>query len=182
LRSGGLIVFPTDTVYAFGCDLMNAKALQRLAAMREVKLEKANFSFICSDLSNLSDFARQIDNTTFKYLKRSLPGPYTFVLQGSSKLPPVFKKKKEVGIRIPDHTVPRAIVDMLGNPIVSASLYDEDEILEYTTDPELIYEKWGSRVDLVIDSGYGGNVPSTVIDLTGPEPELIRQGKGDPEI
>lgn len=182
LRSGGLIVFPTDTVYAFGCDLMNTKALQRLAAMRGVKLEKANFSFICSDLSNLSDFARQIDNTTFKYLKRSLPGPYTFVLQGGSKLPPVFKKKKEVGIRIPDHTVPRAIVDLLGNPIVSASLYDEDEILEYTTDPELIYEKWGSRVDLVIDSGFGGNVPSTVIDLTGPEPELIRQGKGNPEI
>ena len=182
LRSGGLIVFPTDTVYAFGCALMNTKALQRLAAMRGVKLEKANFSFICSDLSNLSDFARQIDNTTFKYLKRSLPGPYTFVLQGSSKLPPVFKKKKEVGIRIPDHSVPRAIVDMLGNPIVSASLYDEDEILEYTTDPELIYEKWGSRVDLVIDSGFGGNVPSTVIDLTGPEPELIRQGKGNPEI
>lgn len=179
LREGGLIVFPTDTVYAFGCDLMNTKALQRLAALRGVKVEKANFSFICSDLSNLSDFARQIDNSTFKILKRSLPGPYTFILPGSSKLPPVFKKKKEVGIRIPDNNVPRAIVEALGNPIVAASLYDEDNILEYTTDPELIYEKWSGQVDLVIDSGFGGNIPSTVYDLTGQEAILVRAGKGD---
>ena len=182
LQRGGLIVFPTDTVYAFGCDLTNNKALQRLADIRGVDLAKANFSFICSDLSNLSDFTRQIDNPTYKILRRTLPGPYTFILPGSSKLPSAFKKKKEVGIRVPDHSVPRAIVELLGNPIVSASLYDDDEILEYTTDPELIHEKWIEKVDLVIDSGYGGNVPSTVIDLTGDQPELIREGKGSAEI
>lgn len=182
LKKGGLIVFPTDTVYAFGCDLNNTKALQRLADLRGVNLAKANFSFICSDLSNLSDFTRQIDNPTYKILRRTLPGPYTFILPGSSKLPSAFKKKKEVGIRVPDHAVPRVIVESLGNPIVSASLYDDDDILEYTTDPELIWEKWQDRVDLVIDSGFGGNVPSTVIDLTGEEPELIRAGKGGAEI
>ncbi len=182
LRSGGLIVFPTDTVYAFGCDLNNNKALQKLADIRSVDLAKANFSFICSDLSNLSDFTRQIDNPTYKILRRALPGPYTFILPGSSKLPSAFKKKKEVGIRVPDHSVPRAIVEALGNPIVSASLYDDDEILEYTTDPELIHEKWQDKVDIVVDSGFGGNVPSTVIDLTGDEPLLVREGKGSAEI
>lgn len=182
LRSGGLIVFPTDTVYSFGCDLNNNKALQKLADIRGVDLAKANFSFICSDLSNLSDFTRQIDNPTYKILRRALPGPYTFILPGSSKLPSAFKKKKEVGIRVPDHSVPRAIVEALGNPIVSASLYDDDEILEYTTDPELIHEKWQDRVDIVVDSGFGGNIPSTVIDLTGDEPLLIREGKGSAEI
>ena len=182
LRSGGLIVFPTDTVYAFGCDLNNNKALQKLADIRSVDLAKANFSFICSDLSNLSDFTRQIDNPTYKILRRVLPGPYTFILPGSSKLPSAFKKKKEVGIRVPDHSVPRAIVEALGNPIVSASLYDDDEILEYTTDPELIHEKWQDKVDIVVDSGFGGNVPSTVIDLTGDEPLLVREGKGSAEI
>ncbi|PQB04071.1 L-threonylcarbamoyladenylate synthase [Aureitalea marina] len=182
LKKGGLIVFPTDTVYAFGCDLNNNKALHRLADIRGVDLAKANFSFICSDLSNLSDFTRQIDNPTYKILRRTLPGPYTFILPGSSKLPSAFKKKKEVGIRVPDHSVARSIVETLGNPLVSASLYDDDEILEYTTDPELIHEKWIDKVDLVVDSGYGGNVPSTVIDLRGDQPELIREGKGSVEI
>ena len=148
LRSGGLIVFPTDTVYAFGCDLNNNKALQKLADIRSVDLAKANFSFICSDLSNLSDFTKQIDNPTYKILRRALPGPYTFILPGSSKLPSAFKKKKEVGIRVPDHSVPRAIVEALGNPIVSASLYDDDEIIKEVLLQDDDFNKWFSSLSL----------------------------------
>lgn len=182
LRDGGLIIYPSDTVYALGCDITNTKALERVAQIKGVKLAKANFSFVCEDLSNLSDYVRQIDSKTFKILKRALPGPYTFILPGSNNLPSVFKKKKEVGIRVPDNAITRAIVRELGNPIISTSIYDEDEVIEYTTDPELIYEKWENRVDLIIDGGYGGNIPSTVIDLTGDEPILIREGKGSPEL
>lgn len=182
LRKGGLIIFPSDTVYALGCDIHNKSALEKVARIKGVKLEKANFSFICSDLSHLSDFVKQIDNSTFKLLKRALPGPYTFILPGSNSLPSAFKKKKEVGIRVPDNAIARAIIEELGNPIISTSIRDEDEIIEYTTDPELIYEKWNDIVDLVVDGGYGGNVPSTIIDLTGDTPELIRQGKGSPEV
>ena len=182
LKEGGLVIYPSDTVYALGCDITNKNALERIAAIKGVKLEKANFSFVCEDLSNLSDYVRQIDTTTFKILKRALPGPYTFILPGNNNLPSVFKKKKEVGIRIPDNTITKAIVHGLGNPIVSTSIRDEDEVIEYTTDPELIYEKWDHLVDVVIDGGYGGNIPSTVIDLTGPEPILIREGKGNLEI
>ena len=178
LYSGGLIIYPTDTVYALGCDITNRKALERLAKIKGVKLEKANFSFVCSDLSNLSDYVKQIDTSTFKILKRALPGPYTFILPGSSTLPNTFKRKKEVGIRVPAHQVVQELVKALGNPIASTSIYDEDEIIEYTTDPELIFEKWQNKVDLVIDSGFGGNVPTTVIDLTQGEPILIREGKG----
>lgn len=182
LRDGGLIIYPSDTVYALGCDITNTKALERVAQIKGVKLAKANFSFVCEDLSNLSDYVRQIDSKTFKILKRALPGPYTFILPGSNNLPSVFKKKKEVGIRVPDNAITRAIVRELGNPIISTSIYDEDEVIEYTTDPELIYEKWENRVDLIIDGGYGGNIPSTVIDLTGDEPILIREGKGSHEL
>jgi len=182
LRKGGLIIFPSDTVYALGCDIKNKNALEKVAKIKGVKLEKANFSFICEDLSNLSDYVKQIENSIFKLLKRSLPGPYTFILPGNSNLPSVFKKKKEVGIRVPDNEIPRAIIRELGNPIISTSIYDEDEILEYTTDPELIYEKWSSLVDIVIDGGYGGNIPSTIIDLTSGEPVLIREGKGSLEV
>jgi len=182
LRAGGLVIYPSDTVYALGCDITNKGALERVAKIKGIKLEKANFSFVCKDLSNLSDYVRQIDNTTFKILKRSLPGPYTFILPGNNNLPSVFKKKKEVGIRVPDNSITQAIVEALGNPIISTSIKDEDEILEYTTDPELILEKWNNLVDLVVDGGYGGNVPSTVIDLTSGEPILIREGKGSLEI
>ncbi|MBB6680946.1 threonylcarbamoyl-AMP synthase [Aequorivita sp. 609] len=182
LRDGGVIIYPSDTVYALGCDIKNTRAMERVAQLRGVKLEKANFSFVCEDLSNLSDYVKQIDTSTFKLLKRNLPGPYTFILPGNNNLPTVFKKKKEVGIRVPDNAITQAIVHELGNPIISTSIKDEDEVIEYTTDPELILEKWGNLVDLVIDGGYGGNIASTVIDLTGDEPEVIREGKGSLEL
>ncbi len=182
LRNGGLVIYPTDTVYGLGCDITNTKALERIARIKGVKLEKANFSFICADLSNLSDYVRQIDTATFKILKRALPGPYTFILPGNNSLPKVFKKKKTVGIRVPDNAIARLLVEELGNPIVSTSIYDEDEVIEYTTDPELIYEKWDNLVDAVIDGGYGDNQPSTVIDLSDYEPEVIREGKGSLDV
>jgi tRNA threonylcarbamoyl adenosine modification protein (Sua5/YciO/YrdC/YwlC family) len=182
LRSGGLVIYPSDTVYALGCDITHKGALERIAKIKGVKLEKANFSFICEDLSNLSDYVKQINTSTFKLLKRALPGPYTFILPGNNNLPSVFKKKKEVGIRVPNHPITQAIVSALGNPIVSTSIKDDDEVIEYTTDPELIWEKWDKRVDIVVDGGYGGNVASTVIDLTGDEPVLIREGKGSLDI
>ncbi|WP_299013715.1 L-threonylcarbamoyladenylate synthase [uncultured Polaribacter sp.] len=181
LKAGGLVIYPTDTVYGLGCDITKTKALEKIAKIKGVKLEKANFSFICNDLSHLSEYVKQIDSSTFKILKRALPGPYTFILPGSNNLPKVFKKKKTVGIRIPDNTIIRTLVAELGNPIISTSIRDEDDILEYTTDPELIFEKWQNRVDLVIDGGYGDNEASTVIDLTE-EPTLVREGKGSLDI
>ncbi|WP_421802660.1 L-threonylcarbamoyladenylate synthase [Flagellimonas sp.] len=182
LRKGGLVIYPTDTVYGLGCDITNSKALQRIARIKGIKLEKANWSFICADLSNLSDYVRQIDSSTFKILKRTLPGPYTFILPGNNNLPKDFKKKKTVGIRVPDNAIARALVSELGHPIVSTSIRDDDDVLEYTTDPELIFEKWQNLVDIVIDGGYGDNVASTVIDLSGDEPKVIREGKGSLEI
>ena len=165
LRNGGLVIYPTDTVYGLGCDITNTKALERIAKIKGIKLEKANFSFVCSDLSNLSDYVKQIDTATFKILKRALPGPYTFILPGNNDLPKEFRKKKTVGIRVPDNNIAREIVKSLGNPIVSTSIHDEDDVIEYSTDPELIFEKWQNKVDLVIDGGYGDNVASTIIDL-----------------
>ncbi|WGH75631.1 L-threonylcarbamoyladenylate synthase [Tenacibaculum tangerinum] len=182
LQNGGLIIYPTDTVYGLGCDITNTKALAKVAKIRKVKPEKANFSFVCNDLSHLSDYVKQIDTATYKILKRALPGPYTFVLPGSNSLPKAYKKRKTVGIRVPDNNIARAIVAALGNPIVSTSIHDEDEVLEYTTDPELIFEKWQNIVDIVVDGGYGGNYASTVIDLTTDEPEVIREGKGSLDI
>jgi tRNA threonylcarbamoyl adenosine modification protein (Sua5/YciO/YrdC/YwlC family) len=182
LKEGGLIIYPTDTVYGLGCDITNTKALERIAKIKGIKLEKANFSFICHDLSNISDYIRQIDTTTFKILKRTLPGPYTFILPGNNNLPKEFKKKKTVGIRVPNNAIVLEIVKLLGNPIVSTSIYDEDEVLEYSTDPELIFEKWQNKVDLIIDGGYGDNQPSTIIDLSEGEPVVIREGKGDSNI
>ena len=182
LRDGGLIIYPTDTVYGLGCDITNSRALERIAKIKGIKLEKANFSFVCSDLSNLSDYVKQIDTATFKILKRALPGPYTFILPGNNDLPREFRKKKTVGIRVPDNNIAIEIVKMLGNPIVSTSIHDEDDVIEYTTDPELIFEKWQNIVDLVIDGGYGDNVGSTIIDLSGHEPEVIREGKGSLDI
>lgn len=182
LKQGGLIIYPTDTVYGLGCDFTNLKALQRIANIKGVKLDKSNFSFICSDLSNLSDYAKQLNSSEFKLLKRALPGPYTFILKSSKSLPHYFKKKKTVGIRVPDHPIAVSIVDLLGNPIISTSIHDEDDVIEYTTDPELIYEKWSGLVDIVIDAGFGGNEPSTVIDLSKDEIQIIRKGKGNIEI
>ncbi|AZJ36357.1 L-threonylcarbamoyladenylate synthase [Tenacibaculum singaporense] len=182
LQNGGLVIYPTDTVYGLGCDITNTKALEKVARIKKVKPEKANFSFVCNDLSHLSDYVKQIDTATYKVLKRALPGPYTFVLPGSNSLPKAYKKRKTVGIRVPDNNIARAIVETLGNPIVSTSIHDEDEVLEYTTDPELIFEKWQNIVDIVVDGGYGDNHASTVIDLTTDEPEVIREGKGSLDI
>ena len=182
LKKGGLIIYPTDTVYGLGCDITNVKALERIAKIKGVKLERSNFSFICHDLSNLSDYVTQIETPIFKLLKRTLPGPYTFILPGANTLPHPFKKKETVGIRIPDNSIALEIVEALGNPIVSTSIHDDDAILEYTTDPELIFEKWGSKVDMVIDGGYGDNQPSTVVEVKGTEISIIREGKGNIDI
>ena len=182
LKNGGLVIYPTDTVYGLGCDITNSRALEKLAKIKGVKLEKANFSFVCSSLSNISDYVKQIDTATFKILKRALPGAYTFILPGNNDLPKDFRKKKTVGIRVPDNRIAIQIVEMLGNPIVSTSIHDEDQVIEYSTDPELIFEKWQNQVDLVIDGGYGENVASTIIDLTGHEPIIVREGKGDVNV
>ena len=182
LKKGGLIIYPTDTVYGLGCDITNAKAVEKIARIKGVKVDKSNFSFICNDLSHLSDYVKKIDTPTYKLLKRALPGPYTFILPGSKSLPKVFKKKKTVGIRIPNNNIVRAIVEALGNPIISTSIHDEDDVIEYTTDPELIFEKWKYLVDGVIDGGYGDNLASTVIDLTDSIPKIIREGKGATDI
>lgn len=182
LQNDGIIIYPTDTVYGLGCDITSTKALEKIAKIKGVKLEKTSFSFVCNDLSHLSDFVKQIDTPTYKVLKRALPGPYTFILPGSNNLPKAFKKRKTVGIRVPDNNIARAIVEALGNPIVSTSIRDEDTILEYTTDPELIFEKWQNIVDVVVDGGYGDNQPSTVIDLTEEEPAVVREGKGSLDV
>lgn len=182
LRSGGIIIYPTDTVYGIGCDITNARAVEKVAQYKNVKIEKSNMSFICSDLSHLSDYTKPISNSIFKLLKRNLPGPFTFILEANSNVPKYFKgKKKTVGIRVPDNNIVREIVRQLGNPILSTSVYDEDEVLEYTTDPELIHEKFEDFADLVIDGGFGDNIPSTVIDCTSDVPEITRQGKGELE-
>ncbi|MFD0964105.1 L-threonylcarbamoyladenylate synthase [Pseudofulvibacter geojedonensis] len=182
LQNGGIVIYPTDTVYGLGCDITKVRGLERIAKIKGIKLEKANFSFVCNDLSHLSDYVQQIDTSVFKVLKRALPGPYTFILPGNNNLPKVFKKKKTVGIRVPDNNIARAIVEELGNPIVSTSIHDEDDIIEYTTDPELIFEKWQNLVDIVIDGGYGDNTASTVIDFSQGEAEIIREGKGSLDV
>lgn len=180
LRSGGVIIYPTDTVYGIGCDITHQKAVEKVARLKKIAIEKSNLSFICSDLSHLSDYCRPFPNHLFKLMKSYLPGPYTFILNASSQVPHYFKgKKKTVGIRIPDNKIILEIVKELGNPILSTSVHDEDEIIDYTTDPELIHEKFKDLVDLVIDGGFGGNMPSTVLDCTGEVPRIIRQGKGE---
>lgn len=183
LKDGGVIIYPTDTVYSFGCDLGNRKALERVAQLKGVDLKKANFSIIFHDLSHLSEYTKQVDTPTYKILKRALPGPYTFILEANNSIPKIFQnRKKTVGIRIPDNNIPRHIVQELGNPIIATSVHDEDEIIDYTTDPELIKEKFDKLVDLVIDGGIGDNSASSVIDLTGSQPEIIREGKGPLDI
>ncbi len=180
LRRGGLIIYPTDTVYGLGCDITNSKAVEKVARWKGVKIEKSNFSFICSDFSHLSDYTKPIPNHIFKVIKKNLPGAFTFILDANNKVPKYFKgKKKTVGIRIPDNNIIREIVNELGNPILSTSIHDEDEILEYTTDPELINEKYGELADVIIDGGFGELIPSTIVDCTQHDIEIIRQGKGE---
>ncbi len=182
LRQGGVIIYPTDTVYALGCDINQPKAVQRVAQMKGIKAEKANFSLICHDLSHISDLTRPFSTSVYKAMKKGLPGPFTFILNANNNVPKLFQsRKKTVGIRVPDNSIAREIVRELGNPIISTSVYDDDAILEYTTDPELIHEKYEALVDIVVDGGNGGNQASTVIDCTGPEMEVVRQGKGDLE-
>lgn len=178
LRNGGLIIYPTDTIYGLGCDITNTKAVEKVARIKGVKADKNNFSFICSDLSHLADYTKPIPNPVFKLMKKNLPGAFTFILEANNNLPKYFKGKKTVGIRVPDNNIIREIIRELGNPILSTSIKDDDEILEYTTDPELIYEKYGEVADVVIDGGYGEIVPSTIVDCTGDEIVIVREGKG----
>ena len=183
LRKGGLIIYPTDTVYGLGCDITNHRAIERICQIRRIKPEKANLSFVCYDLSHISDYIKPIDNTTFRVLKKALPGPFTFIFNASHLVPKLLSSnKKTVGIRVPDNDIAREIVKQLGNPIVSSSIHDDDELIEYSTDPELIYEKYQDLVDIVIDGGYGGNIASTIVDCTTGEFEVVREGKGELEL
>lgn len=183
LRKGGLIIYPTDTVYGLGCDITNHKAIEKICQIRNIKPDKANFSFICYDLSHISDYIKPIDNTTYRVLKKALPGPFTFIFNASHKVPKLLSSnKKTVGIRVPDNDIAREIVRVLGNPILSTSIHDEDEIIEYSTDPELINEKYEDKVDIVIDGGYGGNIASTVVNCTSGDFEVVREGKGELEL
>jgi tRNA threonylcarbamoyl adenosine modification protein (Sua5/YciO/YrdC/YwlC family) len=178
LRDGGLLIYPTDTVYGLGCDIHNRRAVERIHQIKNVKVGKADFSFICYDLSHIAEYAR-VETGYFKLMKKALPGPFTFILPASQKVPKILDTpKKTVGIRIPDHLIPRLLVQELGNPILTTSLKDDDEIIEYATDPELIYEKFGKTVDLVIGGGAGNVIPSTIVDCTGDEPVVLRQGLG----
>ena len=179
LQDGGLIIYPSDTVYALGCDIYNVKAMEKLARLKNTTLDKAQFSIICNNLSHLSEFTRPIETSTFRLLKSKIPGPFTFILEANKNLPLAYKGKKTVGIRVPDHPIPQLIVEKLGHPIASTSIKDDDEVIEYSTDPELIAEKYDHLVDIVIDSGYGDNVASTIVDLTSGEPEILREGKGE---
>ena len=178
LRDGGVIIYPTDTVYGIGCDFSNTKAVQRVCQIKNVKPDK--LSFICYDLSEISEYVKNLSTPVFKVMKKALPGPFTFILNSSSSVPKILNaKKKTVGIRIPDNNIPREIVRQLGNPIITGSIHDEDEIIEYSTDPELIYEKYKLLVDIVIDGGYGSNVASTLVDCSKGDFEIIREGLGD---
>ena len=180
LQNDGVIIYPTDTVYSFGCSLMSKKAIEKLAWLKNVKMNKANFSLICYDLSTLSEHTKYIDRPTYKILNKNLPGPFTFILPASNKIPKLFEtNKKTVGIRIPDNEIARSIVKTLGNPLVTTSLHNEDEILDYNTDPYEIAEVWENKVDMIIDGGYGKNEPSTVVDLSEGEVDIVRQGIGE---
>lgn len=179
LLGGGVIIYPTDSVYSIGCDLSQLKAVERVARIKGIAMKDANFSLVCRDLSHLSEFCKPIDNSIYKLMRRALPGPYTFILNASGAVPKMFKsKKKTVGIRVPDHPVALALVSALGNPLVSSSVHDDDEILEYTTDPELIHERYAESVDMVVHGGIGNLEASTVFDCTGGVPVLVREGRG----
>jgi len=182
-KDGGVVIYPTDTIYALGCDIASKKGIERVSKIKGVKSKKTDFSFVFYDLSHISSYTRQFDNHTFKILKRNLPGPFTFILEANNTIPKLFKnKKRTLGIRVPDNRICRSIIDRLERPIISTSIHDEDEIIEYSTDPELIYEKYQNQIDLMVDGGFGNNEASTVVDLTSGEPEIIRQGMGIPEL
>lgn len=179
-NNGGLIIFPTDTIYGLGCGIRHIKAVNRISKIKGIKKGDANFSLILNSLSMLSEFTKPLSNNIFRLMKKNLPGPFTFILEANSNVPKIFQtKKKTIGIRIPDNNIIHTIIDELGSPIITTSIKDEDEVIEYTTDPELIYEKYMNKVDLVIDGGYGDNNASTIVDCTSGEPEIIRQGKGN---
>jgi len=179
LNDGGVIIYPTDTVYGLACDIYKPKAVERIAQIKGIKKEKANFTFVFTDLSQLSDFTKPLSNEVFRLMRNSLPGPYTFILNANNNVPKIFQsRKKTVGIRIPENNIALEIVKELGNPIMTTSIHDDDDIIEYTTDAGLIFEKYKNIVDIVVDGGPGDNVPSTVIDCTGIEPLIIREGKG----
>jgi len=178
LKEGGIVIYPTDTVYAMGCDALNVRAIEKICKIKGINPQKTNLSIVCSDLSNISEYAR-IDNTVFKIMKKHLPGPFTFILNATNNLPKIYKNRKEVGIRVPNNAIVRTLIEELGNPLLSTSVRNQDDILEYGTDPELIEEEYGSIVDAVIDGGYGGLEPSTIVDCTGDEIKIIRQGKGE---
>ncbi len=180
LQDGGTVIYPTDTIYGIGCDIFKPKSIEKVISIIGEKKKKNALTFICHDLSNLADYTKPLDNSVFKTMKRVLPGPFTFILEANNSVPKLLQStKKTIGIRIPDNNIIREIVRQLGHPILSSSVKDDDEVIEYTTDPELIYERYGDMVDIVIDGGYGDNVPSTVVDCTGGELEIIREGKGD---
>jgi len=181
LRDGGVIIYPTDTVYGIGCDITKKRAVERIAKLKGIAAEDAKFAMIFYDLSHLADYTKPIENRFFRTMKSALPGAFTFILEANNSVPKIFnkQKKKEVGIRVPDHAVPREIVRVLGNPIVTTSLHDSDELVDYTTDPQLIYENFKDQVDLIIDGGYGNNIPSTIVNCTSGDFEVIRQGLGD---
>ena len=177
LRDGGIVIYPTDTLYAIGCDALNVRAVEKICALKGINPQKSNLSIICNDLSDISEYAK-VDTPTFKLMKRNLPGPFTFILPTTSSLPKIYKNKKTVGIRVPENTIVRELAAQLGNPLLSTSVIVESDEIEYTTDPELIHEKWGDTVEVVIDGGFGGIEPSTVVDCTGEETEIVREGKG----
>ncbi|MDR2621796.1 MAG: threonylcarbamoyl-AMP synthase [Dysgonamonadaceae bacterium] len=177
LKDGGIVIYPTDTVYAMGCDALNVRAVERICKIKEINPQKSNLSIICPDLSNISEYAK-VNNSVFKLMKRNLPGPFTFILNATTSLPKIYKNRKEVGIRVPDNVITMKLVGELGNPILTTSVREKDDIMEYCTDPELIHEEYGNMVDLVVDGGYGGLEPSTIVNCTGDEVEIVRQGKG----
>jgi tRNA threonylcarbamoyl adenosine modification protein (Sua5/YciO/YrdC/YwlC family) len=180
LRNGGVIIYPTDTVYALGCDVYQKKALEKLCRIKELDVNKHNLTFICYDLSHISDFTKQLATSTYKLMKKTLPGPYTFILKANNAIPKLFKNsKKEIGIRIPNNNIPREIVRELKNPIVTTSVKDDDKVIEYSTDPTLIYESFNKHIDMMIDGGYGEAIPSTIVDCTNSNPIIVREGKGD---
>ncbi|MBI3517902.1 MAG: threonylcarbamoyl-AMP synthase [Bacteroidetes bacterium] len=184
LKNDGLIIYPTDTVYSIGCDITRPKAIEKLCRLKNIKPEKANFSFVCSDLSHLSNYARPISNSLFRIMKKALPGPYTFILEANNNVPKLLKQnKKTVGIRVPDNTICKTIVSELGNPIITTSLHNPyDDILDYFTDPEAIYREYEKKVDIVIDGGFGNLYASTVIDCSEEELVVLREGLGSLDI
>jgi len=179
LSDGGVVIYPTDTVYGLACDIYKSRAFERIAQIKGIRKEKANFTFVFTDFSQLSDFTKPIPNDVYRLMRNSLPGPFTFILNANNNVPKIFQsRKKTVGIRIPENNIALEIIRELGNPIMNTSMHDDDDILEYSTDPELIHEKYQNIVDIVVDGGFGDNKPSTIIDCTGDEPFVVREGKG----